>query len=154
MLIWEERERQRKKLRSRTSLDLKTNSSENMSLLLEICVPIFGSLRVPKLEITLERALHLSSLTLEWTSVHRYRLLGLDVLLFKPESPTILPNKVKTQSTILQHKIAFFRNIIQIHNSVMWDWQSSAEYYSHSVWTWGIYHIILSSPTEHCYVSE
>lgn len=55
--------RERKNLRSRTGLDLRIKYSENIWLLLKILVPLVGSLRVPKFEIELEQALHLSSLT-------------------------------------------------------------------------------------------
>ena len=31
-----------------------------------------------------------------------------------------------------------FHNTIQIHKSVLWDWQYSTKYSPHSVWMWGI----------------
>ena len=37
-------------------------------------------------------------------------------------------------------------NIIQIHNNVLWDWQSSVEYSPYLVWMWRIFHRILSVP--------
>jgi hypothetical protein len=44
------------------------------------------------------------------------------------------------------HKIFMPHNIIQIHNSVLWDWQYSVEYAPHSDWMWGILHTILLVP--------
>ena len=37
-------------------------------------------------------------------------------------------------------------NIIQIHNSVLRDWQYFAEYFSYADWMWGIFYQILSVP--------
>jgi hypothetical protein len=37
-----------------------------------------------------------------------------------------------------------YHNFIQIHNNVLWDWQTFAKYSSYSVWMWGIFCIIFS----------
>ena len=39
-----------------------------------------------------------------------------------------------------------YRNIIQIHSNVPWDWQHSTKYSPHLDWTWGILCRILSIP--------
>ena len=52
------------------------------------------------------------------------------------------------------------RNIIHIHNDIMWDWQYSSRYsliYPHSVWMWEISGKVswnIVSPTKHCYGFE
>lgn len=51
----------------------------------------------------------------------------------------LLPWKRKWYCYGLIIVIYEFHNIIHIHNSVVPDWQYFLEYFSHSVWMWGIF---------------
>ena len=51
-----------------------------------------------------------------------------------------------TPATLVPFALTSAHYIIQIHNSVLWNWQYFVEYSPHSIWMWRIFHIILAVP--------
>ena len=52
---------------------------------------------------------------------------------------------VGSQENVIQDH-QHVRNIIHIHNNVLWDWQCSIEYSPHLLWIWKTFREILSVP--------